>query len=531
MHVVRVLPEETEIEFSTARPRDLLDLLTAGGVLIESECGGKGKCEKCLVELVSGSLNDRRGGPARPLSKNMYLACRSVPSGDCVIRVAGRAGDSSILDGLIAGSIGTLVHETGRAERLGLAVDIGTTTVVALLVDLEAKMPVAVDSETNPQRAHGSDVVSRIAFSCEITGGRSGTDVLQEAVVGSINRLIGSLCERAGQDAGRIESVVCAGNTAMQHFLLGVTPEHLGMSPYEAEFQVVEPRRAREIGLHLPVSARLEVLPNIRSFVGADTVGCLLSIEQEERAGFTIMLDMGTNTEMVIGRGQRRAACSAAAGPAFEGAHLTHGMRATPGAVSSVWLDDAKIAYRTISGDPALGICGSGIVDAVATLRRLGVVEACGRMPQYTEYAIVGAAESGNGQDVTVTRKDIREIQLVKASIATGMGVLLEEFGIGVDDLECIYVAGAFGNYMDVENARYIGLLPDLPADRFEPIGDAALKGAYIVLTGGAEAMGRATDIALGTDHVVLAARPDFQGRFLDNLDLEAYPEVSKNGR
>lgn len=524
MPVIRVFPSGMDMRFEAGRHSDLLDLLTANGVIIDSECGGKGSCGKCLVELLSGALLDRDGAPAEPERGDMYLACRGVPAGDCEIRVIGRPGDSSILDGLIAGSIGVVAGGAGPADRLGLAVDVGTTTVVALLADLDTRAPVAVRSETNPQRAFGADVVSRIAYSCETAGGRRGTDVLQETVVCCINRLVKALCDESGQDARRIERVVCAGNTAMQHFLVGITPEHLGMYPYEAEFKEIEPGPARSVGLELEPGAVLQVLPNIHSYVGADTVGCLLSIERRAIGACTLMIDMGTNTEMVLGADRKRVTCSAAAGPAFEGAHLEHGMRATAGAISSVWTDrHGNFEYRTVGAAPPLGICGSGIVDAVATMRRQGIVEECGRMPDRAQCVIVPAGESGTGHDITVTRNDVREIQLVKASIATGIGFLLEETGSSIEQLERIYVAGAFGNYLDIANARFIGLLPDIASERFEAVGDAALKGAYMVLTGGAEALERVHAIAYGTDHLELATRSGFQRRFLDNLDLEAY--------
>jgi|BarGraNGADG00312_1021997.scaffolds.fasta_scaffold08150_2 uncharacterized 2Fe-2S/4Fe-4S cluster protein (DUF4445 family) len=520
MPVVRLLPEGRDISFEEGADRTLLDILAGACVLIESDCGGKGTCGKCAVELVRGTLEDPGGGPAPPVRGTLYLACQSVPSGDVELRVAHGPLESIHLERLISGGINLAPGAAGKAARLGVAVDVGTTTVVGLLADLDSGAPLAVESEDNPQRSYGADVISRIGFSRS----EKGTKILQQAVVGAINHIIARMCEKSGQEALHVESVVCAGNTAMQHFLLGIAPRHLGCAPYEAEFHEAPPRPAVSIGLDLPDAASLEVLPNIRSFIGADTVGCLLSIEREGRADRSLMVDMGTNTEIVLWRGGDRVACSAAAGPAFEGAHLTHGMRATPGAINAAWLQGRGIAYRSVAGAPPLGICGSGIVDVVAALRRLEVVEKSGRMRDYQEYVLVRASKSGTGRAITVTRGDIREIQLVKASIATGISVLLDALGIGYDELERFYVAGAFGNYLDIENARYVGLLPNLPPNKFVPIGDAALEGAYITLTGGEDARARASTIAQGTSHIELAARPDFQARFIDNLNLDSYP-------
>ena len=523
MPVLRVLPHDIEVKLGEGERRDLLQLLSGLGVRIESDCGGEGTCRKCSVELVSGALVDQKGNPAEPLPGNRYLACRSYPLTDCTVRVRTPGSDREVLDALVAGSVGAVRQSGVTTTRLGLAVDVGTTTVVALLVDLDSGVPIAVESETNPQRARGADVVSRIAFSMTQSGGREGTVVLQEAVVGCINSLAVRLCESAACERERIESVVCVGNTAMQHFLLGITPRRLGTAPYEAEFQEAGPRPARDIGLEAGPRAVLEVLPNIRSFVGADTVGCLLSIDGREPGCNTLVVDMGTNTEMVLAGGSGRVACSAAAGPAFEGAHIEHGMRATPGAINAVTVEAGGLAVRTVAGEPPVGLCGSGMVDAVAALRRIGVVEASGRMTGRAEYTLVTAAESGTGRDITITRKDIREIQLVKASIATGMMYLLERAGIECGALAKLFIAGAFGNYLDIGNAKYIGLLPDLPAERFEAVGDAALKGAYLWLTGGDEARARAGELAFGTEHLELAGAPRFQEVFIGNLDLESY--------
>lgn len=520
MAVLRVLPQESSIDLSRAGDADLLELLAAHGIPLESECGGEGTCGKCLVELVEGQLLDTHGEQAEPVRDRLYLACQSRPAGDCVIRVpaAGRARTEGLFERLAGGPVDT----GGQRERLGLAVDVGTTTVVALLADLDDGRPLAVESDTNPQRAYGADVVTRIAYSLEEHGGRAGTAVLQEAITGCIDRLASRVCERSGQERARIESVVCVGNTAMQHLLLGVTPRRLGIAPYIAEFKEPEPRKADDLGLDLP-GAVLRVLPNIGSFIGADTVACLLVVEDTEPSGWTVMIDMGTNTEMVLGEGRRRVACSAAAGPAFEGAHLEHGMRALPGAVSHVEVRDGRLEYETIGGLPAAGICGSGIVDAVAALREIGVVEESGRMPGIAEYVLVPAGESADGREITVTRKDIREIQLVKGSIATGLKFLMGRYGIGFEDIDRFVVSGAFGNYLDIANARRIGLLPDLPDERFQPIGDGALEGAYLCLVGGEPELERAREIAAGTEHMELAGRPDFQRVFIDSLRLKDY--------
>ncbi|MBU1669872.1 MAG: DUF4445 domain-containing protein [Actinobacteria bacterium] len=523
MPTVRVLPGDRSITVAEADGRDLLSVLAAHGILLESECGGEGTCGKCLVELLEGTLTGICGGAAEPDRDGLYLACRCRPSTDCTVRVSGQATESSSPEEFLAASIGPFAAGPSPSGRLGVAVDMGTTTVVALLADLESGSALTVRSETNPQRSYGADVISRIAFAVGAGGEEPGIGVLQRVVVECIDRLIGHACEAAGAPLSGVESIVCVGNTPMQHFLLGVTPVRLGCLPYQAEFKEVEPRPAGSLGLASVPHATLRVLPNVASFVGADTVGCLLAVDSEQPGGLSVMVDMGTNTEMVTGRGEDRAACSAAAGPAFEGARLQHGMRAVPGAIGRVWLEEDHLAFETIGGERPLGICGSGVVDAVACLRRLGVIEVNGRMAGRAEYVLAEAAESGTGHAITITRQDVREIQLVKASIATGLGFLLERSGAGYGDIERFFVAGAFGNYLDIDNSRSIGLLPDLPPERFRPVGDAALKGACLALTGGRRTLDRARDIAFATDHVELAGSPDFQPRFIDALGLAPY--------
>jgi len=521
MPQIRVLPIDRNITFEEGESASLLALLASRGVAVESECGGRGKCAKCLVELIEGSLLELEGpGRANPVHDRLFLACRCRPQGDCVIRVREPGEARWLIEGLIDLE---LAARTGEAvQRLGVAVDVGTTTVVAMLIDIEKKRPIALQSETNPQRAYGADVISRIAHA--VTGDGRGTEDLRDAVVGCVNRLIEGLIEESGQSLSAVEAVVCAGNTAMQHFLLGIEPRSLGKAPYTEEFLEAEPRPAADAGIKAPPNATLFILPNIGSFIGGDTVGCLLAIDETDSSSCRMMVDLGTNTEIVLQSGTSRVACSAAAGPAFEGAHIEQGMRATPGAISGAHFEDGTLSLETVGGSPAVGICGSGMVDVTAALRKLGVVDAGGRMREYAEYLLVEASRSGTGADITITRKDIREIQLVKASIATGVTFLLEELGVEHGSLERFYVCGAFGNYLDVENAIRIGLLPNLPLERFVAMGDGALKGAFICLTEGKPAFEVAKSVARGTVRIELAGRPDFQDRFLGNLDLEAHP-------
>ncbi len=378
-----------------------------------------------------------------------------------------------------------------RRDRpmVGLAVDIGTTKMAAYLVDLRSGYTLAKDGLMNPQIAYGEDVVSRIAYANENPEGR---EILQRRVVEGLNDLVSTLCAQAAVETRKIVDAVVVGNTAIHHLFVGLPVAQLGASPYIAAVSEPLDIEAEHLGLELAPGARVYLPPNIAGYVGADHVSMLLATQAWQAEAPTVALDIGTNTEISLTAGNQLLSCSCASGPAFEGAHIHAGMRAAAGAVEYVQITKDDLRVQTIGNRPAVGICGSGILDVVAELRASGIVGRTGRMkrdhPRVVNwngggaFVLVDKSRTGNGQDLLVTRRDVNEIQLAKAAIRAGVDVLLDEVGLSYEDIDTFIVAGAFGTYLDLKSATRIGMFPPLPLNRFKQVGNAAGAGARRML-------------------------------------------------
>ena len=427
---------------------------------------------------------------------------------------------------------GTLPHV------YGCAVDIGTTTVVAYVVELESGHMLGTGSAPNPQGVHGADVVSRVEFSDQTFG---GLQTLHGEAVEVVNRAIADACQAGNVSPDDVYEVTVVGNTCMAHLLLGLSPHYVARAPYIPVLD--QPLRVSAAALGLGVNPRGEayVLPNIAGWVGADTVGVLLSTRLAESAGPTLAIDIGTNGEVMLWSGEKLLVCSTAAGPAFEGAQIRHGMRAAVGAIEHVRVTEPGLAVQTIAGEPAVGICGSGLLDAVARLLDLGVINAVGLMvgdggaaglsPAIASrlagegpdrhFVLATADESGLGEPVVLTQGDVRQLQLAKGAVRAGIEVLLAESGLRATDLERILLAGAFGSYIDRASAVRIGLVPMLPLAQIVAVGNAAGAGAVMALVSKSERE-RATRLAEAAVHVELSSRPDFQMLFMETMLFES---------
>jgi len=410
---------------------------------------------------------------------------------------------------------------------LGLAVDIGTTKLAAYLVDLSSGETLGAAGAMNPQIAYGEDVMARIAHAME---GRDQARELEQAVVGGLNDLAGELCALVGRRSGEIVEAVLVGNTCMHHLALGLPVAQLGLAPYVAVLADGCDLKARDMGLTLSPGASVHFLPNIAGFVGADHVAMILATGIHESDEITLGLDIGTNTEIVLAAHGRLWSCSTASGPAFEGAHIHDGMRAAPGAIEKVRLDGEQVEYQAIDGAPPVGICGSGILDAVAELRRVGVLRPNGAMqsPSHPrvrgegrgiEFLLVPAGERDAPRDIVISRKDVSEIQLAKAAIRAGVEVLLDEAGLEVSQVERVVVAGAFGTYLDVDSALTIGMFPPLGRERFVQVGNAAGMGARLALLS-RRCREQADKIARQVEYVELTTNPGFVGAYTKALML-----------
>jgi len=409
---------------------------------------------------------------------------------------------------------------------LGFAVDVGTTGLAAYLVDLQTGATVGIAGATNPQIAYGEDVMARLTLAVRDDGGARR---LQAVIVEGLNDLLVEVCRQAGAKPSQVVDCVAVGNTAMHHLLLGLPTGQLGSAPYVPAVSAALSTPAREIGLRTAPGAMLYLPPNVAGFVGADHVAMLLATEMAQQPGVTLALDIGTNTEISLNAGGRMWSCSTASGPAFEGAHIRDGMRAADGAIERVIWQEGALQWLTINHAPPVGLCGSGILDTVAMLRAGGIVSATGAMPRSHAgvqgnshnvwYEIVPARRTGHGRAVTMSRADVNEVQLAKAAIRAGIKLLTEKAALSEADIDRVIVAGAFGNYIDLENAIAIGMFPPLPLERFRQVGNAAGIGAKRLLINARERQ-RAGQLVARLDYIELTNHPDFTDRFSQAVRL-----------
>ena len=412
------------------------------------------------------------------------------------------------------------------STMLGLAVDVGTTKLASYLVNLDTGETLARAGAMNPQIGYGEDVISRIMVANDRADGRY---ILQTRLVETLNDLVDELCNIAGMQREQIVDAVVVGNTAMHHLFAGFPVRQLGAAPYVASVSEPVNIRSRDLGLNIAPGAYVHLPPNIAGYVGADHVSMLLASEVVDSRGIVIALDIGTNTEVSVVREGRILSCSCASGPAFEGAHITFGMRAAPGAIERVQIVDGKVLYHTIGGQAAVGICGSGILDAVAVLLEAGVIDTKGNMDSghplvrtrdgKREVILTPAEKTGLGRDVVVTRHDVNEIQLAKGAIRAGIEVLVAEAG-GISNssqLDGMIVAGAFGTYLDLGSAIRVGMFPNLPLERFRQVGNAAGSGARQMLLS-AECRDMAAQIAKKVEYIELTTHSKFTEIFIKSI-------------
>jgi len=375
------------------------------------------------------------------------------------------------------------------SHPLGLAIDLGTTKIAGYLLDLSNGRTLAAKGIINPQISYGEDIISRMT--CVINSPDEGVQIQKLAVEG-INELIADLCAEVSANAEEIVEAVVVGNTAMHHLFLGLPVRQLALSPFVPAVSRALDVKAGDLGLRIASGAYVHLLPNIAGFVGADHVAMLLATEVWQVEGPIVALDIGTNTEVSMVNKGEITTVSCASGPAFEGGHLKDGMRAATGAIERLRIAEDSIQYQTIDQTPPIGICGSGILDALSQLYLTGVVDKGGRiMDKYPrvrtckgqrEFVLVGEEERGGQPAITITQHDVRELQLAKAAIRTGIQVLLEANGCSEEEIKQVIIAGAFGTYIDVASAVAIGMLPSLPINHFRQVGNAAGMGAKLAL-------------------------------------------------
>lgn len=413
-----------------------------------------------------------------------------------------------------------------QSSIFGLAVDLGTTKLAAYLVDLETGKTAAQRGLMNPQIAFGEDVVSRLTYASQKIGGSAR---LQSLVIEALNQLVGDLCSELSITKHQIVEMVVAGNTAMHHFFTGLPTEQLGQAPYLPATTDPLHLSARSLGLQIATGAGVYTPPNIAGYVGSDHVAMLIGIDASalRRGGPFLAIDIGTNTEITLGVNGRLLTCSCASGPAFEGAHIRHGMRALPGAIERVRFEDKVIQIYTIERRPPIGLCGSGILDAIAGLLSGDVIDSRGNFHKGLqrvqenghggEFLLVDEASSAARIGIVLTRQDISEIQFAKAAIRAGIEVLLDVGNISASALEDFVVAGAFGSYLDLRSAMRIGLFPQIELAKFRQIGNAAGSGAkQMLISRSRRSLGES--MAKEIEYIELANHPTFQDKFAASL-------------
>ena len=591
-HSIVFLPDEITVKAEEGST--IFQAAADAGLNVEGPCGGKGTCGKCKVYVMEEDAKKAVLACKTPVVKDMTV---HIPEKDNVLFRKGE-DDYAKIDIILQPGIwkeyysvpepeiesqysdlARLYHALGREITLtytalkslpavlragnhkitavftedvllsiepgktvddfyGLAVDIGTTTVVASLISLNTGEVIYTASASNTQNTFGADVIARIEH---VINHPEGLRQLQQRILSVINNLIEKVCLKNNTSTATIYKVVVVGNTTMEHLFLGIDPRYLGPAPFIPAITHSVQAEAQEVGLKINPGGRIHLLPNIAGYVGGDTTSVILATEIYKKSGVYLAVDIGTNGEIVLSIDGRMYTCSTAAGPAFEGAQISCGMRAASGAVEGVEFSH-DISLKVIGDAWPTGICGSGLFQAAQVMVELGIVEPSGRMITREEGEQRGIADivldklvkdkekgscfilspqTDNYEAVMITQKDIRELQLAKGAIRTGIEILLREAGITVKDIDEIMLAGAFGNYIDKRSALSLGLLPDLPIDKIRTVGNAAGTGAKMALMSDS-LLKEAEIISRKVRHIELSTRIDFHELFIEYLTFES---------
>lgn len=423
--------------------------------------------------------------------------------------------------------------DTTRAQY-GVAIDIGTTTLAGYLLNLNTGGELAVHSRMNPQRSFGDDVISRIKQAHE--RGEEGLRELQKAVTSGINIVINHLCQTARVSPAHIYKATVAGNPTMIHLFTGIDPSNIAHSPFIPVLRDSLILPALELGLDMNPEGQVHILPSISGYVGADITAGILYTKLHQAEGIQLFIDIGTNAEIVLGNKDRLLACSTPAGPALEGARIKYGMNALPGAIAYVFLNDRDLKLETIGDRAPKGICGSGLIDLGGELCKLGLINERGNLGRRVDLPISNRIRQGEkgqlqflvsdgSKPIYLTQQDVRELQLAKGAIRSGVEMALRELGVTLDEVEVVYLAGAFGTYVRRESVLQIGMLPELPLSKIKPVGNTAGQGAKLCLLnqGKWEEIQR---LAEQMEYFELSYLKDFSQAFIGSMHFPKHPHL-----
>jgi len=498
------------------------------GLHLPSDCGGRGTCGKCSLVLEPSpepASEDAKHIPLEDLRRGIRLACQHHVQSDTRAVIPHVRKDMKILTHGVS-RLDEWVPDSGNEEKFGIALDLGTTTLVGYLLALDSGTQMNQIASLNPQVVFGEDVMSRITYAIRE---HDGALELKERVITEINAMINSLVETSGIRSDRLSRLSIVGNTAMHHLLLGADVRSLGAAPYEPAIRDSVLTSGFEIGLAFE-QMQVYLPPNIAGFVGGDTVGFILSERLDFSDQIVLGIDVGTNGEIVLSNRGVLSCCSAAAGPAFEGATIRYGMRGQEGAIEHVSIEDPNSApeIAVIGNVEPQGICGSAIVDIVAEMKWSGIVDNTGRIQSSSarvyndddfglSYVLV--EDKTTSRKISFNQKDVRQVQLAKAAINAGATILLQEEGLKTNEIDSVMLAGAFGSYIRPESALGIGLLPPVKRERIIQVGNAAGEGAKALLIS-SKAREVASNFVSKTRYIELAAHDDFQSIFLKSIHL-----------
>ncbi len=589
-HTLQVLKDSEKSSIKVESGSNLLEILQLEEYKIPAPCGGAGSCGKCKIKILDSSIetvaSEKELLTDKEINAGVRLACCHNINQDLKIRIPNFSDIEVLTDGMDldidydpklylknieikkaslndqrdilkkikdkyseikeieADLIKKLpllekekanfiinidkiidIKKTEDKKLYGIAVDIGTTTVAFYLLDMLEEKELAVYSTANPQQKYGADVVTRINYTIET---KAGEKKMQQEIIKALNQGIDNLLKKSGVEREDIYQLTVAGNTVMMHFLLGVSAESIAKAPYVPVFREEVEMKAQELGIKLNKNALITLLPSIASYVGADIVADLL-VTAENKTQSYLLIDIGTNGEIILKNGNKLYACSAAAGPAFEGAKITHGKAGVAGAVSVYSAD----GYQTIANQKANGICGSGLLDIIAYLLENKYIDKNGafkierlsdeqqkKMIDYKgkkAFLVVPAEETANGEEIVLTQKDIREFQLAKGAVAAGINLLLEKAEIKAEELNKIYLAGGFGSYIDSKSTLKVGLIPEVKSENIIKIGNGAGLGAKIYLLDKKKKL-QSEKIVENVKYIELSKSKEFQNYFMESM-------------
>jgi uncharacterized 2Fe-2S/4Fe-4S cluster protein (DUF4445 family) len=541
------------------------------GVDINAICGGVASCGKCIVKIqqFNENLNPVTEEEEKYLDPEMImqgyrLACCAIIHGRVSLLVPkeSRTGSQRLqteglntpvkLDPLVTIQkndenpdyilydgikIGELPENTGV---YGFAVDIGSTKLAGYLVDLTTGRVREVESMMNPQIAFGEDIISRLTYAMK---DKESQKIIQESVLGGIRGMLGNVCARENISTEEVYDIVFVGNSVMQHFLLNIDPNPLARSPFMPRNLAHRDLSSRSLGLG-NVNGRVYVPPLVAGFIGADCVAAVLATGVHKTDSPSFMIDIGTNTEIVLGSKEGMVAASCASGPAFEGAHIKDGMRAATGAIESVWIDPDSLDpdYKTIEDTPPVGICGSGIIDILAEMLKVGIMDTSGKIRtelahprigkkgNVSQYVVAWSHESASNKDIVITQRDVRELQKGKAAMFSGASILMGKMNLSPKEVSKVFMAGAFGTYIERESAIRIGMIPEFHLGSIEQVGNAAGMGARMALISKTSRR-EIQELRDMIQYVELATDPEYQKAYLGammfpHMDLSLFSET-----